>query len=192
MLVFSDEDTIDDYEKQWGWNLLPKLVPNVIFHTRVRDPEAAGPNPYSWREVSAMDLFANKTVLVFSLPGAFTPTCDTFQLPDFEKLYPEFQAKGIHEIYCVSVNDAFVMNKWAESQNLKNVKVLPDGNADFTREMNMLVDKKNLGFGERSWRYAAVIMNGWIKAAFIEAGREDDCKTDPYFYTKPDFILERI
>jgi peroxiredoxin len=191
MILFSDEDTIDDYER-FSWGNIPRVVPNVIFSTRVYDPTASGPNPYTWADVSAMDIFAEKTVLLFSLPGAFTPTCDTFQLPTFEKMYPEFQSKGIDEIYCISVNDSFVMNKWAESQKLKNVKVLPDGNGDFTREMNMLVDKKNLGFGERSWRYAVVVINGWVKMAFIEPGKEDDCTTDPYFYTKPEFILERL
>ena len=106
--------------------------------------------------------FANKRVILFSLPGAFTPTCSTFQLPDFNKLYDDFKEFGIDEIYCISVNDSFVMNAWAKHHDIGKVKVIPDGSGEFTRKMGMLVKKDNLGFGLRSWRYAVIIENNEI------------------------------
>ena len=136
--------------------MIGKKVPDVTFHTRVRDESIGGSNPYRWQEVTTDEYFKGKRVVLFSLPGAFTPTCSTFQLPDFEKLYPEFQELGIDEIYCLAVNDAFVMNAWGRHNNLQHVKLIPDGNGEFTRKMGMLVAKYNLGFGMRSWRYAAV------------------------------------
>ncbi|KEC65083.1 peroxiredoxin, partial [Bartonella quintana] len=140
--------------------MIKKTVPNATFHTRVRDESIGGNNPYRWQEVNSDTYFKGKRVILFSLPGAFTPTCSTFQLPDFEKLYDEFKKVGIDEIYCLSVNDAFVMNAWKEAQGIKNVKLIPDGSGEFTRKMGMLVAKDNVGFGMRSWRYAAVIHDG--------------------------------
>lgn len=167
-------------------------VPNVTFHTRVRDDSIKGDNPYKWQDVTSKDLFKGKRVLLFSLPGAYTPTCDTYQLPDFEKLYPEFQKKGVEEIYCMSVNDAFVMNSWGKSQGLKNVKTIGDGSGIFTSGMGMLVSKDNLGFGQRSWRYATDIFDGVIQKAFIEPGFMDNCPDDPYEVTKPQNILDNL
>lgn len=177
-----------DIEDKEGEDLC-KVVPSVLFKTRVRDELIEGPNPYRWEDVTTFDLFAGKRVVLFSLPGAFTPTCSTFQLPGFEHEFPEFQKLGIDDIYCVSVNDAFVMNAWAKDQGLKNVKVIPDGSASFTRKMGMLVRKDNLGFGERSWRYACVINNGKIEKWFIEPNPEDNCPVDPYGETSPENIL---
>lgn len=174
------------------WNQLPALVPSVVFKTRVRDDSIEGSNPYRWQDVSSYEIFGGKKVLLFSLPGAFTPTCDTMQLPRFEELAEEFYLQGFDDIYCLSVNDAFVMNKWAESQNLEHVKVLPDGSAEFTRAMEMDVQKDNLGFGVRSWRYAVVVENGTITHWFLEEGKEHDAKEDPYEYTNPEFILDAI
>jgi thioredoxin-dependent peroxiredoxin len=167
-------------------------VPNVTFRMRVRDESILGDNPYRWEELTSAELFGNKKALIFSLPGAFTPTCSTYQLPNFEKLYPEFTAKGIDEIYCMSVNDAFVMNAWAKSQGLENVKVLPDGSAQFTRQMGMLVDKDNLGFGQRSWRYAVFIDNMEIVQSWIEPGLRDNAEDDPYGETDPHNILAQL
>lgn len=164
-------------------------VPNVVFKTRVRDESILGDNPYRWQDMTTKDYFGNKRVILFSLPGAFTPTCSTYQLPNFEKLYKEFRGYGIDEIYCMSVNDSFVMNKWAKDQNLENVKVIPDGSGRFTRMMGMLVDKDNLGFGMRSWRYAAIVDNGTIERFWEEPGREDNCGDDPYGETSPENIL---
>ena len=169
-----------------------KSVPRCTFHTRVRDDSIKGDNPYKWQDVTSEDLFKEKKVILFSLPGAFTPTCDTYQLPDFEALYAAFRTKGIDAIYCMSVNDAFVMNAWAKGQKVKNVQVIPDGSGIFTNGMDMLVSKDNLGFGQRSWRYAAVIDNGVVQKAFIEPGKEDNCQDDPYGETKPQNILENL
>jgi len=169
-----------------------KRVPHVTFRTRVRDESIGGPNPYRWQDQTTEDYFAGKNVVVFSLPGAFTPTCSTYQLPDFEKLYSEFKDLGIDEIYCISVNDAFVMNAWARDQKLKNVKVIPDGSGTFTRQMGMLVDKDNLGFGYRSWRYAMLVRDKEIVALWPEEGYRDNADTDPYGESSPQAILERI
>lgn len=168
------------------------LVPEVTFHTRVRDESIEGPNPYRWQDVTTKEIFAGKKVILFALPGAFTPTCSTYQLPDFEKLFSEFQAEGIDEIYCLSVNDSFVMNKWAKDQELKNIKVIPDGSGEFTRKMGMLVHKDNLGFGMRSWRYAIVVDNCAIKSLFVEPGFSDNCPEDPYGVSSPQNILETL
>ena len=139
---------------------------------------------------STNDYFANKKVVLFSLPGAFTPTCSTYQLPDFDRLYDEFKNLGIDEIYCISVNDSFVMNAWAKHHKIDKVKVIPDGNGEFTRKMGMLVEKNNLGFGYRSWRYAAIIDNCEILESFVEPGFEDNCKDDPYKMSSPQNILK--
>lgn len=169
-----------------------KTVPQVTFKTRVRDESVEGPNPFRWQDVTTEDYFAGKRVLVFALPGAFTPTCSTFQLPNFEKLYKDFQAKGIDEIYCVSVNDAFVMYRWGIQQGVKNVKLIPDGNGEFTRKMGMLVDKANLGFGMRSWRYAMVVNDKNIEQMFVEDGYCDLAQDDPYSVSSPENILANI
>ena len=167
-------------------------VPNAIFHTRVRDEKVGGGNPYRWQDVTTDEIFSGRKVLIFSLPGAFTPTCSTYQLPDFERLHGEFKSKGIEDIYCISVNDSFVMNKWAALQDIQKVKVIPDGSGNFTRDMGMLVTKDNLGFGVRSWRYAAVVDNGEITQMFVEPGKENECEDDPYGETAPQNILEKI
>lgn len=169
---------------------LPEVVPAVVFKTRVRDFSIEGPNPFRWEDKSTYDYFAGKRVVLFSLPGAFTPTCSTYQLPGFENNWANFKDLGIDEIYCASVNDAFVMNCWAKDQNIKNVKVIPDGSAKFTREMQMGVYKDNLGFGVRSWRYACVVNNGLIEKWFVEPGMEDNCESDPYGETSPENILD--
>ena len=138
------------------------------------------------------DLFDGKRVVLFSLPGAFTPTCSAYQLPGFEEKYNEFAALGIDEIYCISVNDGFVMNAWAQDQNIEKVKLIPDGNAYFTRSMGQLVMKSNLGFGERSWRYAAVVNDGVIEALFEEPGKRDNASEDPYVATTPEVVLNYV
>ncbi|RMH43674.1 MAG: peroxiredoxin, partial [Alphaproteobacteria bacterium] len=141
-------------------------LPDVTFMTRVRDESVGGPNPYRWEKKTTADYFAGKRVILFALPGAFTPTCSTYQLPGFEENFDRFRDHGIDEIYCLSVNDAFVMNKWGEAQGLRNVKLIPDGSGVFTRLMGMLVAKDNLGFGMRSWRYAAIVNDGVVEAWF--------------------------
>lgn len=158
-------------------------VPSVIFKFR-QDGQFVN--------VTTDELFVGKRVVLFSLPGAFTPTCSTFQLPGFELDYQKFKDHGIDEIYCVSVNDAFVMNAWAKDQNITNVKMIPDGSGEFTEGMGMLVRKDNLGFGSRSWRYAAVIDDGRIEWMVEEPGREDNCPEDPYIETTPEKALAYV
>ncbi len=162
---------------------MTQQVPNVTFKFR-RDGQFV--------DVTTDELFKGKRVVLFSLPGAFTPTCSTFQLPGFELDYQKFKEAGIDEIYCVSVNDGFVMNSWAKDQNIVNVKMIPDGNGEFTRLMGMEVTKLNLGFGPRSWRYAAVIDNGTIEWMVEEPGRCDECQEDPYVNTTPEAVLNYV
>lgn len=168
-------------------------LPVVTFKTRVRDESIGGDNPFRWEDVDSSDLFGSadksRRVVLFSLPGAFTPTCSTFQLPGFEKNADAFREAGIDDIYCLSVNDSFVMNAWARGQELKNVKVIPDGSGEFTEKMGMLVDKDNLGFGKRSWRYAAVIKDGVVEAWFEEPGKSDNHPEDPYGESSPETVL---
>jgi len=141
---------------------------------------------------TSSELFDGKRVVVFSLPGAFTPTCSAYQLPGFEEKYEDFIGSGIDAIYCISVNDGFVMNAWKRALGIEKVKMIPDGNAYFTRGMGQLVIKSNLGFGERSWRYAAVVDNGIIEKLFEEPGKCDNAKEDPYEETSPDKVLEYV
>ena len=182
-----------------NFNPQPKIVfskgrtlPDVTFRTRVRDDSIGGDNPYRWQDMTTADYFAGKRVVLFSLPGAFTPTCSTYQLPNFERMAPEFRAMGIDEIYCMSVNDSFVMNAWAKSQNLENVKVIPDGSGTFTSGVGMLVDKDNLGFGFRSWRYAMVVNDGTIEVVLREAGLTDNAEDDPYEFTTPESVMNYL
>jgi thioredoxin-dependent peroxiredoxin len=164
-------------------------LPQVTFRTRVRDESVGGPNPFRWQDMTTADYFAGKRVVLFSLPGAFTPTCSTYQLPGFDLAFDQMRDLGIDAIYCMSVNDSFVMNQWAKAQGLRNVTVIPDGSGSFTEKVGMLVRKDNLGFGVRSWRYAAVINDGIVEKWFEEPGRCDDCADDPYGETSPETVL---
>lgn len=167
-------------------------VPNVTFKTRVRNEAIGGPNPYEWKDLSTDEIFKGKRVVLFALPGAFTPTCSTSHLPRYEELYDQFQAVGVDAVVCLSVNDAFVMYQWGKSQNAKNVFLLPDGTGEFTRKMGMLVDKSNLGFGMRSWRYSMLVDDGEISKMFIEPGFEDNCPTDPFQVSDADTMLNYL
>lgn len=168
---------------------MPTHVPSATFKTRVRDDSVSGENPFRWQELSTDDIFKGKKVVVFSLPGAFTPTCSTSHLPRYEELYDEFKALGVDQIICISVNDAFVMYQWGLKQNAKKVFLLPDGSGEFTRKMGMLVDKDNVGFGYRSWRYSMLVDDGEIKKMFVEPGFGDNCPTDPFEVSDADTML---
>ncbi len=157
-------------------NIENTQIPNVTFHTRVKNSSGE----FEWKNVTSVDIFNGKKVVVFSLPGAFTPTCSSTHLPGYEVNYDEFKALGVDEVYCLSVNDSFVMNAWAKDQAVENVKMLPDGNAELTRKLGMLVKKENLGFGMRSWRYSMFVDNGIIKKTNVEPDFSDDCPTDPF------------
>jgi glutaredoxin-like protein len=154
-------------------------VPNVVFKTRANG---------DFVDVSSDDIFSGKTVVVFSLPGAFTPTCSSTHLPRFNELADTFKDNGVDEIVCLSVNDAFVMDAWKENQEADNVRLIPDGNGDFTRGMDMLVDKSDIGFGERSWRYSMLVKDGVIEKMFIEP----DVPGDPFEVSDADTMLEHI
>lgn len=164
-------------------------VPQVVFKTRVRDESVGGENPFRWQDLSTDEIFKGKKVIVFSLPGAFTPTCSSTHAPGFEAKYDEFKTLGIDAVICLSVNDAFVMFNWKKNLGIEKVFMLPDGNADFTRAMGMLVKKENLGFGDRSWRYSMYVEDGTIKKMFVEEGMVDNCETDPFFVSDADTML---
>ena len=164
-------------------------VPETTFHTRVRNDAVAGPNPFEWKDLTTDDIFKGKRVVLFALPGAFTPTCSTSHLPRYEELSGEFKRRGVDAIVCLSVNDAFVMYQWGKGQNAEDVFLLPDGNAEFTRKMGMLVDKANLGFGLRSWRYSMVVEDGVIEKMFIEDGFGDNGQDDPFEVSDADTML---
>ena len=145
-----------------------------------------------WTDTNTDTYFKDKRVIVFSLPGAFTPTCSNQQLPGYEKQASVFKEHGIDEIYCMSVNDSFVMNAWAADQKLENVKVIPDGNCEFTDGVSMGVMKHGPGFGRRSWRYAAIINDGIVEKVFEEAGKGDNTKGDPYEVSSPESVLKYL
>ena len=142
-----------------------KKVPNVVFRTRQGD---------QWKDIRSSDVFDGRTVVVFSLPGAFTPTCSSTHLPRYNELAGVLKQNGVDEIVCVSVNDAFVMQEWQKSQHAENVTLLPDGNGEFTEGMGMLVDKRDLGFGKRSWRYSMLVRDGIVEKMFIEPEKSGD------------------
>jgi glutaredoxin-like protein len=142
-----------------------KRVPNVTFRARVGS---------EWRNITTDEIFKGKTVVVFSLPGAFTPTCSSTHVPGYSELAPAFHANGVDRIVCISVNDAFVMNEWAASQGAENITFLPDGNGEFTAGMGQRVDKGDLGFGKRSWRYSMLVRDGIVEKMFVEPNKPGD------------------
>lgn len=169
-----------------------KKVPNVTFKTRVRDESVGGENPFRWQDLTSNDVFKGKNIVLFALPGAFTPTCSSTHAPGYEKNYKEFKKLGVDQIICLSVNDAFVMFQWAKNLKIKNVFMLPDGNGDFTSKMGMLVKKNNVGFGNRSWRYSIHVVNGVIKKVFTEKGMKDNMKTDPFEVSDAETMLNYL
>ena len=151
--------------------MLGKKVPAVTFRTRVRDEAVGGPNPFRWQDMTSDDYFKGKKVVLFSLPGAFTPTCSTYQLPDFEKLAGEFRALGVDDIYCLSVNDAFVMDAWAKDQAVGDkVLILADGGAALTKSLDTVLDLTERGLGIRSRRYSMVVDDGVVSHFNLEEG----------------------
>ena len=167
-------------------------IKNHTFKFREGDSEEKGGCTFiggTWKDVTTDDLFKGKRIVLFSLPGAFTPTCSSEELPSYDRMYKEFKDMGIDDVYCVSVNDAFVMNAWARDLEIQNVKMIPDGCGTFTSNMGMLVAKPAQGFGMRSWRYAAVVNDGVVEKMFEEPGfnnfSDDD---DPYVISKPEIV----
>ena len=160
-------------------------VPDVTFRYRLPNAD----KKYDWVNITSSEIFFDKRVVVFSLPGAFTPTCSNFQLPGYDALYDEFKQAGIDEVYCLSVNDSFVMNAWFKDQGIINVKPIPDGSGEFTYAMGMSVNKSNLGFGFRSWRYAMIVNDGAVDTMFEEPGKVGNCPIDPYELSTPENVL---
>lgn len=156
-----------------------QTIPHVTLRTRTQT---------DWKDIQTADYFANKTVVLFSLPGAFTPTCSSSHVPRYNQLAGAFAAHGVDEIICMSVNDAFVMNEWQEQQKAWNLRFLPDGNGEFTEQMGLLVDKEDLGFGRRSWRYSMLVKNGVIEKLFVEPSEPGD----PYGVSDADTMFRFI
>ena len=169
-----------------------RKVPQVTFKTRVRDESLDHENPFRWEDKTTDDIFAGKSIVVLALPGAFTPTCSNTHLPGYEAKYEELKSKGVDEVYCLSVNDAFSMFQWAKQLGVEKVKMLPDGNGDFTRLMGMLVKKENLGFGSRSWRYSMHVVDREIRLQFIEPGLMDNCPEDPFTASDVDTMIAHL
>ena len=146
-----------------------------------------------WFDESASDYFSGKRSLVVSLPGAFTPIWSEMQLPGLEALYDDYKEKGIDEVYCLSVNDSFVMNAWAKEHEIEKVKMIPDGSGEFTRDMDMIVFKPAQNFGLRSWRYAMIVNDMEIEQMIVEPGKnQQGLDDDPYEETKPENILSKL
>ena len=147
----------------------------------------------SWVDKTTDELFNNKKIVLFSLPGAFTPTCSGQELPSYDDMHQQFKDKGIDAVYCISVNDAFVMNAWARDLQIKNVVMIPDGCGAFTRSMGMLVNKPKQGFGMRSWRYSAIINNGVVEQFFEEPGFNNESNDDdPYTVSAPEHVIKQL
>jgi thioredoxin-dependent peroxiredoxin len=168
-------------------NIENSQIPAVTFKTR-----ALVGAEYEWKDLTTDEIFKGRKVVVFSLPGAFTPTCSSTHLPGYEATADEFMALGIDDIYVLSVNDAFVMNAWIKDHAAKYVKVIPDGNAELTEKLGMLVKKENLGFGKRSWRYSMYVEDGLIKKVFAEPGFGDNVDGDPFEVSDANTMLDYL
>ena len=171
-------------------------VPYTNFKTRTGDDQAVGGCALiggEWKDLDTAEIFDGKKVVVFALPGAFTPTCSSQQLPGYEEKYDELKALGVDEVYCLSVNDAFVMNAWARDQKIEKVKVLPDGSGVFTQGMGMLVNKDHVGFGMRSWRYSMYVDNGEVLKTFVEEGKNNAGENgDPFEVSDADTMVKYL
>jgi len=172
--------------------MTPQHVPDAMFHTRVRNDALGGDNPYEWKRLTTADVFAGKRVVLFGLPGAFTPACSDSHLPGYERLHADFVKEGIDKVVCLSVNDAFVMFQWAKSRDIQNVFMLPDGNADFTRKMGMLVDRSDHGMGLRSWRYSMLVEDESIAQVFAEPGLRDNPDGVPLDVASAETMLDHL
>jgi peroxiredoxin len=157
-------------------------IPEVIFQTFDK----------GWGQFNSLDLIEDKRIVIFALPGAFTPTCSNFQLPAYEEAYDDIRNEMIDEVYCLSVNDTFVMNAWFKQLGIEKVKPIPDGNGEFTNAMGMSIPKTNRGFGFRSWRYAMVVDHGEIEMTFVEDGKIGNCPSDPYLVSDPQTVLKYL
>ena len=168
------------------------MAPLIDLKVRVKDKRVSGDNKFKWSTMNTKELYDNKRIVIFAIPGAFTPICSNTHLPGYEKKYHQVKKLGIDEVYCISVNDPFVMFQWCKNLKIKNVKPIPDGNGEFTKKMGALVNKKNLGFGKRSWRYSMVVNNGIIEKIFAEKGKKNNCPADPFEVSDVDTMLKYL
>ena len=171
-------------------------IPKVTFRTRIGDEEETDGGCAiggQWKNTTTDDYFKGKRVVLFSLPGAFTPTCSSQQLPGFEKEYNQIKLLAVDEVYCISVNDSYVMNAWGNHMGIEQVKMIPDGSGNFTRFMGMLIGKNHLGFGMRSWRYMAVIDDGVVEKWWQEPGiNNEGLDDDPYVESTPKNVVDYL
>lgn len=170
----------------------PQRVPDSVFHTRVRNEALEGPNPFDWKTLTSEDIFAGKRVVVFALPGAFTPACSDSHLPGYEKLHDALVAEGIDTVICLAVNDAFVMYQWGLVQSIDKVFMLPDGNGEFSRKMGMLVERTAQGLGMRSWRYSMLVSDSTIEKLFVEPGFKDNPAGVPLDVSSAETMLDYL
>ena len=167
-------------------------VPDAIFHIRVRNEALGGDNPFEWQDITSDTLFRNQRVVLFAVPGAFTPACSDTHLPGYEQTFDDFKKLGIDRVICLSVNDAFVMRQWALSKEIEKVMMLPDGNGEFTRKMGMLVERTEQGMGLRSWRYSLYADDGEIKKLCVEPGFGDNPPGVPVQISGAETMLDYV
>jgi len=181
------------YKEEYGNVEMPGSVQKIERYDRIPNATFVNRVMGDFQKITTEEIFKNKKVVMFGLPGAFTPTCSTKQLPAYDEAYERFKGLGIDEVYCVSMNDGFVMNAWAEELGIKNIKLLSDGNGDFTQSLGMSVNKRHLGFGPRSWRYSIYVINNIVDGAFIEPGfNQTGDDEDPYLCSDPETIINYI
>ena len=171
---------------------MKKMVPQANFKTRVRNGGSDDPNKFEWRELTTNEIFNEKKIVLFAVPGAFTPACSESHLPGYESEYESIRNLGIDEVICLAVNDAFVMFHWAKSRDVSKVFMLPDGNGEFTRKMGMLVDRSSQGMGMRSWRYSMYVDNGEIRKLFVEPDFKDNPPGVPVNVSGADTMLSYL
>lgn len=181
--------SVSDNNAEMGLPIeIGQQVPNVDFPVRIKNEEGE----LEWSVINSTEEFAGKRVIIFGLPGAFTPTCSSQQVPGYEGNYKKFQALKIDQIYCISVNDSFVMQEWRYSLGVDHLVFLPDGNGEFTHKFGAECKKSNLGFGYRSWRYAAILNDGKVEKMFIEDGFCDNHDEDPFLVSNAETVLEYL
>ena len=172
--------------------MTPQTVPDVVFSVRVRNDALDRPNPYEWKQLTSADIFAGKKVVLFAVPGAFTPACSESHLPGYERLHDDLVAAGADKVVCLSVNDPFVLFQWAKAHDIAKVSMLPDGNGDFSRLMGMLVQRTTTGMGFRSWRYSMYVDDGRIMQMFIEPGLADNPPGVPVSVSGAETMLDYL
>ena len=172
--------------------MTPQSVPDSVFHTRVRNESIGGANPFEWKALTTDDVFAGRKVVLFAVPGAFTPACSEHHLPGYERLFDDLISAGADNVICLAVNDAFVMFQWAKNVGASKVFMLPDGNGDFTRKMGMLVTRNSTGMGMRSWRYSMFVEDRQIRKIFIEPGFGDEPPGVPLDLSSAENMLDYL